>query len=164
MKKAAAILSTYLVVYLFGIASILILTYQPGSIQMPQAIQHHTVSELDSPSDWLQQDQIKVYENEVRIDLKDPIWSTFSDTNSMDPILDKDSHGIEILPASPDEIEIGDIISYSKDGIVIIHRVMQKGTDTEGLYFITKGDNNSISDPEKVRWPQITGVLVAIIY
>ncbi len=36
--------------------------------------------------------------------------------------------------------------------------------DEEGKYFITKGDNVPIPDPVKVRFKDICGVVVAIIY
>jgi signal peptidase len=84
----------------------------------------------------------------------------------MDPLIDKGANGIEIRPESPDEIEPGDVISYESkfaDGI-IIHRVIEKGTDDNGVYFITKGDNNPIRDPEKVHFEQVKGILVGVIY
>ena len=55
-------------------------------------------SELSSPSDWILERQIKVYDDKVIIDLLNPIWAKFTNTNSMDPFLDEDSNAIEILP------------------------------------------------------------------
>ncbi|MBW2992021.1 signal peptidase I [Candidatus Woesearchaeota archaeon] len=123
-------------------------------------------SERESPGDWISENQIHVYNDRIVIDLEGALWSRFTDTNSMDPLFDKGSNGIEIIPDSADDIEIGDIISYRSeysDG-VIIHRVIDKGEDSEGVYFIVKGDNNPAADPGKIRFGQIESVLVGILY
>ena len=36
--------------------------------------------------------------------------------------------------------------------------------DPDGVYFVTKGDNNNAVDPQKVRFSQIKGVVVAVLY
>ncbi|MFH1589043.1 MAG: hypothetical protein ABIB43_00555, partial [archaeon] len=122
--------------------------------------------ERDSPSDWIKENQIEVYSDRIIIDLKNAEWATFTNTNSMDPIFDETSNAIEIVPESEDEINVGDIVSYESefaDG-TIIHRVVYKGQDELGTYFVMKGDNNPSSDPGRVRFEQIRRVLVAIIY
>jgi signal peptidase I len=130
-----------------------------------------------SPSDTIAEDQIKVYKNGVYINLKDqdnndwlimmdlddPSWSTFADTNSMDPVFDKEANTVRIhVPA--EELAVGDIVSYQSDDSIIIHRIVHKEYDEDGLYFILKGDNNPVSDPGKVRPEQILGKIVAILY
>jgi len=120
--------------------------------------------ELISPGDWIKEEQIKVYKDKVVIDLKNPSWATFTNTNSMDPILDEKSHAIEIKPESGDEIEVGDVISYQTEYGIIIHRVIEKGKDEEGIYYMVKGDNNQFEDPFKVRFENVKGVVVALIY
>jgi hypothetical protein len=120
--------------------------------------------EISSPGDWIQEDQIKVYSNRVIIELEKPFWASFTNTNSMDPFLDETANAIEIKPKSPDQINPGDVISYRTEYGTIIHQVIEKGEDEEGIYYIVKGDNNSLKDPFKIRFNQIKGVLVAIIY
>ncbi len=122
--------------------------------------------EKDSPGDWIKEDQIKVYNDRIIIDLKNAEWASFTDTNSMDPIIDETANAIEIIPKSNDNIHIGDIISYKSDYAdgTIIHRVIKIGSDEEGWYCIVKGDNNQSPDPGKIRFNQIKRVLVAIIY
>lgn len=122
--------------------------------------------ERASPSDWIKEDQIKVYNDRVIIDLKDAEWASFTDTNSMDPVLDETANAIEIIPKSADDIHVGDIISYKSDYAdgTIIHRVIKIGSDEEGWYYIVKGDNNQSPDPGKIRFKQIKRVVVAIIY
>ena len=129
-----------------------------------------------SPSDTIKEDQIKVYKNGVYVSLKDgndewlvqldlnnPSWSTFTDTNSMDPVIDVGANTIRIRTPC-DELTVGDIISYQHEQGIIIHRIVHIDHDEQGPYFITKGDNNPLSDPVKVRCEQYLGKVVAIFY
>lgn len=119
-----------------------------------------------SPFDWIKQGQIHVYDDKVIIDIDDPQWAIFTDTNSMDPVIDAGAHAIEVVPTSPDQIHVGDIVSYKSefaDGTVI-HRIVETGEDSQGWYCKAKGDNNAFEDPGKIRFGQIQRVLVAIIY
>ena len=122
--------------------------------------------ELSSPSDHIAENKIKVYDDEVVLDIKDAMWGSFIDTNSMDPVIDVGANSIEVKPKKEDEIKIGDIISFRTgftDGIVI-HRVAGIGNDGQGKYYVTKGDNNPSADPGKVRFKDIEGVVVAVVY
>jgi len=121
-------------------------------------------NERNSPKDRVKEKQIHVYDDKIVIDLKGASWSSFVDTNSMDPMFDLGSNGIEVIPESPYDVKVGDVISYEYDGNVIAHRVVKVGADEQGLYYITKGDNNIIKDPVKVRFEQVKGVLVGLIY
>jgi hypothetical protein len=122
--------------------------------------------EVQSPSDWIKESQIHVYEDRIILDIEGAAWSRFTDTNSMDPLIDKGSNGIEIKPDSADDIQVGDIISYKSEYStdILIHRVINKSQDDEGVYFTVKGDNNNAADPGKIRFRQIEGVLVGILY
>lgn len=119
-----------------------------------------------SPSDHVSEDQIHVLSNQVILDIEGASWAEFSDTNSMDPFLDETSNSIEIKPNQPEDINPGDVISYysSITGDLLVHRVISVDEDGDGTYYIVKGDNNNVRDPEKVRFHQIHGVLVGIIY
>jgi signal peptidase I len=122
--------------------------------------------EVASPSSWITEDQIGVYSQRVILDIEDPQWAVFTDTHSMEPVISSRSYAIEVVPKSADQINVGDIISYKSeyaDGI-IIHRVIDKQIDSEGTYFILKGDNNPTQDPGKIRFSQVQRVVVAIIY
>ncbi len=120
--------------------------------------------EVSSPSDRVQEEQIKVYRDRIILDIPGAVWSSFTDTNSMDPFLDIGANAIEVKPETPDSIEIGDVISYHSPYGVLIHRVVGKGEDGEGAYYIARGDNNTLSDPGKVRFEDVEGVVVAVIY
>ena len=119
-----------------------------------------------SPYDWIKESQITVLNDRVIIYVQNPEWATFTDTNSMDPLIDIGANAIQTIPKGEEDIHIGDIISYKEDNSnnIIIHRVIEINEDENGKYFITKGDNNSEPDPEKVRFNQIRRVLVAVIY
>lgn len=124
--------------------------------------------ERPSPADRLTTAHVNVNSNRVVIDgIKGRRFETaiFTDTNSMDPLIDEDTQAIQIIPLSPDEIKVGDVISYDagKFGI-IIHRVIEIGNDEQGWYARVKGDNNASPDPLKVRFPMIKRVLVGVLY
>jgi len=136
-----------------------------SSVERPLSLFQDGI-EKNSPSNWISEDQIKVYNDRVIIELKDAEWASFTNTNSMDPIIDETANAIEIIPKSTDNIHVGDIISYKSnyaDG-TIIHRIIKIGSDEKGWYCIVKGDNNQSPDPGKIRFNQIKRILVAIIY
>lgn len=121
--------------------------------------------ERPSPSDWIQESQIEMQPEGVFIKLNNPQWAILANTNSMDPGFDEDSHLIQEIPRSENDIQVGDIISYESPlGFSIVHRVVEKSSDEDGTYFIARGDNNPGPDPWKIRWPMVTRVTVAIIY
>ena len=120
--------------------------------------------EMVSPADRVDSENIAIMANGVLIrDLKDVRLVNLADTNSMDPVLDAEATAIEIIPKSADELNVGDIVSYQSGSNTVIHRIISVGSDGE-WYAITKGDNNAVSDPEKVRFEQIKGVVVGIVY
>jgi hypothetical protein len=81
----------------------------------------------------------------------------------MSPVLDEGANGIRVVPESADDVEVGDIVSYVFDGVMIVHRVVEKGVDDEGVYFVMQGDNNLVSDG-KVRFDRIKFKTVGVIY
>ena len=164
--KYGLVLGIAFVFILGWLANIVISEIQP-SVSSNSPIVHTitgNMNEQPSPSDWIKTRQITVYDDRIVIEIQNATYAEFADTNSMDPVLDKGTNGIEIVPNSADEIQIGDIIAYKSKYGTIIHRVVDKGTDEEGVYFITKGDNNKEADPGKVRFEQVERVLVALIY
>ena len=122
--------------------------------------------EKQSPADRLQDSDINVFANSVRVDIKNAKWRKFIDSNSMDPLIDEGTTTIEIKPKSADEIKVGDIIAYNVDGYdyAFVHRVVEIGEDNEGIYFVTKGDNYYKEDPNKVRLNDIEGIVVGVLY
>jgi hypothetical protein len=121
---------------------------------------------LSTPSDRVSEDKIHVFSDKIVLDIKDASWASFTPTHSMEPFISENSNGIEIKPSSPADLKIGDIISYKSDFTtgLVIHRIIETGFDQNGWYAIVKGDNNAEQDPGKVRYEDINGVLIGIIY
>jgi len=122
--------------------------------------------EKPSPADRIKEDDVNVFSNSVRIDIKNAKWREFIDSNSMDPLIDEGTTTIEIKPRYANEIKVGDIVAYDVDGYdyAFVHRVVEIGKDVNGVYFITKGDNYHKEDPNKLRFSDIEGVVVGILY
>ena len=53
------------------------------------------------------------------------------------------------------DIEVGDVIQYSRDDFTVVHRVVSKYYEDGKLLFITKGDNNKAEDYYPVTCDQI---------
>ena len=119
-----------------------------------------------SPSDFVAEEQIHVYDDRIVLDIEDARWAKFTNTNSMDPFFDTGANGIEVAVTSPGQLHVGDVISFTveESDRVLIHRIVGFGYDEEGWFAITKGDNNPQPDPIKVRFGNIKGVLVGVIY
>lgn len=120
-------------------------------------------ADIEAPGNWIKKGQIQVYDDKVVINVNGASMSRYAPTGSMLPLLDEYSNGIRIVPENEGDIEIGDIITFEKDDMLVVHRVVDKGTDEQGTYFITKGDNSPISDG-KVRFKDIRYVTIAIVY
>lgn len=121
--------------------------------------------EQNSPGDWVKEKQIEMRSDGVLIKINNPQWAILTDTNSMDPVFDETSHLIQVIPESPKQVKVGDIVSYrSPLGFTIVHRATEIGEDEEGWYAILKGDNNPLPDPWKVRWDMVRRVTVMVVY
>ncbi len=119
--------------------------------------------EKASPEDTIKENQIKVYPDRVVIYIKDASLASYTPTKSMDPVLDSTANGIEIPVTSSDQVHIGDIIVFEQDGSMIAHRVKKIGTDKQGWYCITQGDNAPLEDG-KIRIQHIIAKTIVIIY
>ncbi len=119
-----------------------------------------------SPSYTIQENQIIISEEGVYINIENATWVSYSNTNSMDPVLDSTANGIEIPVTQESILKVGDIVSYEAEWneTLVSHRIVDINEDENGVYYTLKGDNNSTQDPDKVRIEQIKYKLVAIIY
>ncbi|MCC7574073.1 hypothetical protein KO361_00575 [Candidatus Woesearchaeota archaeon] len=119
-----------------------------------------------SPSNFFNTHQIRVYPDRVVLEAENIVWAGFEDTKSMLPIINKDSNALQIIPNCPEDIQLGDIVSYRSNYAsgIIIHRVIHIDEDEQGIYFVLKGDNNPASDPGRIRCNQIDRKVIAILY
>lgn len=122
-------------------------------------------AERPSPTDFLTEEHIQVFNDHVIIS-GSYAYVKFLGTNSMDPVLDENTLALQRRPQSPSELQVGDIIAYihPEYAFPIVHRIVAIDTDDDGWYCITRGDNLAADDPAKVRFPQITGAIVALFY
>ncbi|MBW2988007.1 signal peptidase I [Candidatus Woesearchaeota archaeon] len=117
------------------------------------------------PKDRVDERHIIVSNRSVVLLVDSPQWSRIADTKSMEPVLTQGAHAIGVAPKSPEDIQVGDIVSYIDPfNDTVIHRVVEIGVDENGWFAVTKGDANAYEDPFKVRFNQIKRVLVAIVY
>lgn len=91
-----------------------------------------------------------------------PIYPSVIATGSMEPLI----HPGDIVLVKRIDIKnlkLGDVIQYKKDNIYIFHRLIKITEDDGRMLYQTKGDNNSIPDPELVKSSDIKGKVVYII-
>jgi len=157
-------IAAYSLLFLAGFSScvllILLFSFFQTGIEKPLGISfYETIT--NAPGDWIKIGQIQVTGDSISINVPNASISSYAPTGSMKPVLDEDSNGIRIKPSSPEQIELGDIVTFGEENIV--HRVIEKGVDEEGYWFITKGDNNQISD-EQIRFEDIKYVTIGVLY
>ena len=141
--------------------SYVLLKYTSYNIEKPFS---SAISEkAAAPSDFIKEDDIAVYSDRVVIRVSNASLSYYAPTNSMTPTFDSGANGIRIRPSSAEDIWAGDIVTYESGQGLIVHRVIEIGSDDEGIYFITKGDNNPSSDG-KIRFSQIRYKTIGIFY
>jgi signal peptidase I len=123
-------------------------------------------SKLPMPKDRITQDQLKVFSNKVELTIDNVYWGYMLNSSSMDPLIDQGTLILTIKPDSPEDIAVGDIICFRSNFTIhnIAHRVVNISSEEEGIYFVTKGDNNPTADPIKVRFKDVVAVVVAILY
>jgi hypothetical protein len=151
----------YLAIFALGFISCMLLIYLLSFGQeIPKALGLQGNS--NAPGDWIGEKEIHMYTNAVCIDVENASLSNYAASGSMKPVLDYSSNGIRVVPTE-NELKVGDIVSYERGGELIVHRITQIGQDSQGTWFITKGDNNSASDG-KIRFSQIKYVTIGVLY
>ncbi len=87
--------------------------------------------------------------------LEDCFVAGLQPSNSEDPIFDEGMY-VVLQPRPHTDLIVGDIIWFEHPDFTAIHRIIEIGNDGD-WYCKTKGDNNSVSDPVKVRAGHIKG-------
>jgi len=151
----------FCIVFLLGFLSANLGLYFVYGYEMPFSIGINDSKQ--APSDFIKENQIEIFDDKIIINVDGASLSRYAPTGSMKPVLDENSNGIRIRPKSEDQIEIGDIISFRQDNYLIVHRVIDKGTDEQGTYFITKGDNSTLADG-KIRFDNVEYITIGVIW
>lgn len=154
------------IVFLLGVlCSTLVNSYYDSELENPLSwnLDFLGFSQANTPYDFIDKEDILVYDDKIIINVNGASIGRYTPTGSMEPLLNENSNGIRITPNSEDDIHIGDIITFQKNNDLIIHRVINKGVDDKGTYFITKGDNNTTSDG-KIRFEDIKYLTIGILW
>lgn len=77
-------------------------------------------------------------------------------TSSMEPTI-KVNDVIINKNVKQEDIKVGDVITFLKDGEVITHRITKIENDGNVTQYTTKGDNNNIEDTFKINYENIDG-------
>ena len=151
----------YLALSMFMLGCLIATFANSGNIRYALSSEGATVN---SPSDHILSKELHVFSDKAVIDKENLIWAEVQNTHSMEPVLNVNSISLELTPHKPFDIQVGDIISFEQGSIVIIHRVIHTGEDDLGWFAVAKGDNNGEPDPYKIRFDDIRGVVVGILY
>jgi signal peptidase len=83
-------------------------------------------------------------------------------TGSMRPALDPGALVLVQSTSAPNQIQLGDIVEYKALSVNedVVHRVIGIQQGSEGVLFITKGDNNTSPDPAPVPYANVIGKVV----
>ena len=77
-------------------------------------------------------------------------------SGSMVPALDIGDMPV-IVSAEASSLAIGDMVQFQKNGIPIVHRIIDKRNIDGTFWFMTKGDANDIPDPDLISQNHING-------
>lgn len=127
------------------------------------ALRNSTLDDI-APDTHVPISDILVSRDNVIITIPDIQQGIIAASASMEPYLDENDVVLERKPQSPAEIHEEDIIIFRSGDERIIHRVTEIGHDDQGWYARTKGDNNIRPDPGKVRFDDVLGLVVGVIY
>jgi hypothetical protein len=116
-----------------------------------------------APSDWIKEEDIIVLDDRIILRIEGASLSSYADSGSMVPVFDKGANGIRAVPLSADSIDVGDIVSFRIGDVLVVHRVVEKSVDKDGVYFLVKGDANLVGDG-KIRFEDIEYVTVGVLY
>lgn len=152
-------------VFMLGFLSAYFINYSTMLAGVENPLSFISYGSKNAPTDYLSSENIEFKEDKIIIHIPNATMSLskYADTGSMLPVLNENTNGIKIVPKTESEINVGDIITFERDDFLIVHRVIKKGTDSHGTYFITKGDNNLFSDG-KIRFKDILYKTIVLVY
>ncbi len=81
---------------------------------------------------------------------------------SMEPNIHKGSL-VLVEPVSPQQVGVGDVLTFQHYGQTTTHRVIAIAQSAQGPSFTTKGDANTVADPDAKTFPGQVGLVRATI-
>lgn len=133
------------------------------TVETPGLPTGFAIANVDAPSDKVSEKDIVVLQDMIIVKVSNATLSSYAPSGSMRPLFDEGANGIRVKPTDHHDVQEGDIVSYRLGEKLIVHRVIEKGIDEAGIYFLMKGDNNSVSDG-KIRFEDIEYVTVGVIW
>jgi hypothetical protein len=135
-------------------SAIIIDQYHPKSIEQP--VNSAIDSIIYRPGESrIKRESIQVYENAVVIEVYD---AKVNQQDIRDPLVNKDSNIIQIVPSFPESIKEGDIVTYEINNKIKTNRIEISGNDQDGHYYRVQ------SEQEKIRFKDIKSVVIGILY
>ncbi len=116
-----------------------------------------------TPQDRINGSHLQIFEDSISIKVPNATISRYAATGSMKPLIGEFAQGIRIVPSGPEEIYVGDIVTFRFEDSLIVHRVQKIGVDEFGTYYITQGDSSFWED-EKIRFSDIEYVTIGILW
>lgn len=80
-------------------------------------------------------------------------------SGSMTPNINKGDVVIIEKTNNYEEIEVGQVMAYKYNNVIVVHRVIRKINDDGSYYFYTKGDNNLDEDNYPIKEDMVIGVV-----
>lgn len=81
-------------------------------------------------------------------------------TGSMEPNINVgDIVIIEQLKKDYDKLDVGDVLAFRYNGVIVVHRIIKKIHTDDEYFFYTKGDNNNSADNYVIKPDSIVGVV-----
>ena len=88
-----------------------------------------------------------------------PLFMIGVGSQSMSPRISKgDAVILRKLPKYA-ALKKNDIIGYKKDGITVVHRIVDIKRNKKEISYVTKGDANNSNDSQRVKRDQIVGIV-----
>ena len=78
-------------------------------------------------------------------------------SNSMNPVIQRGD--TIIFDKEYKKVKKGDILVFSNDGVIVVHRVIEIKNNGGKIYYRTKGDNNRVADQDLISHDQIIGIM-----
>lgn len=92
-----------------------------------------------------------------------PIYPSVIITGSMEPVIYPGDVVLVKKNVELSELEIGNIIQFKRENILISHRICEIVQGESGTEYRTKGDNNSSIDSQNVKPEQIKGNIIQVV-
>lgn len=146
-----------IVAAIFFVLGIILSPYVPVLAEQRSALSDVAVSSASR----VPFEAISVYQNEVRVAASGLRYAKVT-SDSMAPVITRNSVVFEMPVSSPEEIQLGDIISFSVPDVdsPVLHEVVGIVEQDGEIYYHTKGTANKQIDPWLVSFSDVHGVMV----